>query len=514
MTDTRVLFSAGEAAGMIGGACRGNLEAPILDVTADSRKAGKGSLFVALPGENFDGHDFIAAALRQGASCVLAALDKKESAIAAAELGAAELGAAELGAAELGEACLIFVQSPLAGLQALAREHRRRMKGLLRIGITGSSGKTTTKECIGAALLPTYPAGSLIMNEGNLNSDIGLALSMFALKASHKVGVFEMGMNRKGEMDELASIYEPDIAVITNIGTAHIGMIGTRQGIADEKKKIFSRFSGSQRGFVWEDDPYKNFLKTDVSGRISEFGFRSTKGLEEVESLGLRGWRLRWLGQDFTFSLPGEHNLLNALAALSVAADLERDPELVASGLASVTPLFGRSEIFEGRIFLVRDCYNANPESVAAAISLCDSVECEGKKIYVLGSMRELGDTSADEHEAMGRKAESSAADGLFFFGDEAKASYEAALSAAKRGPAGSRPGRIIFHTSDIESLKKSVLDYLREGDLVLAKASRGLALERFTKVLFDQGWVSESAKAEEINGINPTATKGAAHAS
>ena len=266
MTDTRVLFSAGEAAGMIGGACRGNLEAPILDVTADSRKVGKGSLFVALPGENFDGHDFIAAALGQGASCVLAAFDKKESAIAAA----AGLGIAKLGAAYPGEACLIFVQSPLAGLQALAREHRRRMKGLMRIGITGSSGKTTTKECLGAALLPTYPAGSLIMNEGNLNSDIGLALSMFTLNASHEVGVFEMGMNRKGEMDELASIYEPDIAVITNIGTAHIGMIGTRQGIADEKKKIFSRFSGSQRGFVWHTNQ-RTSTAVEVAGAAITF---------------------------------------------------------------------------------------------------------------------------------------------------------------------------------------------------------------------------------------------------
>jgi UDP-N-acetylmuramyl pentapeptide synthase len=128
--------------------------------------------------------------------------------------------------------------------------------------------------------------------------------------------------------------------------------------------------------------------------------------------------------------------------------------------------------------------------------------------------MRELGDTSTGEHERMGIKAESSTADGLFFFGDEAKASYEAALAAAERNPAGSRRGRIIFHTSDIESLKKAVLNYLKDGDLVLAKASRGLALERFTEVLFDLGWVSESADTEKMNGIDPTMTQGAVHAS
>jgi UDP-N-acetylmuramoyl-tripeptide--D-alanyl-D-alanine ligase len=480
MTDRSagILFSAGEAAGMIGGACRGNLDAPIRNVVADSRKVAAGSLFVALPGERSDGHDFIPAALEQGASCILAAQARKAEVVSA------------LASADSAGACLIFVESPLAGLQGLAREHRRRMKGLLRIGITGSSGKTTTKECVGATLAAAYPAGSLIMNEGNLNSDIGLALSMFALEASHKVGVFEMGMNRKGEMDELISIYEPDLALITNIGTAHIGMIGSRLGIAEEKKKIFSRFSGSQVGFVWEDDPYRDFLKANVAGRVLEFGFRSTKGLEKVDSLGLGGWRLEWAGQSVLFPLPGRHNLLNALAALSVAAELDVDPALAAAGLASVKPLFGRSEIFEGRISLVRDCYNANPDSVAAAIDLCDSADSAGRKVYVLGSMLELGGTSSAEHAAVGRKAAASSADALFFFGEEAGESYGAAMAAAAENPAASRPGRVIFHTNDIESLKKAVLGYLRDGDLVLAKASRGLALERLTEALFKAGFV------------------------
>lgn len=487
---------------MIGGACRGTMDALIGSVVADSRKVRPGSLFVALPGENADGHDFIGAALRQGASCILAATDRKDSVLAA------------LGPEGLGVACLIMVDSPLSGLQCLAREHRRRMKGLLRIGITGSSGKTTTKECIGAALEPAYPAGTLAMNEGNLNSDIGLALSMFSLESSHKVGVFEMGMNRKGEMDELVSIYEPDIAVITNIGTAHIGMIGSRQGIAEEKKKIFSKFTGTQSGFVWEDDPYRDFLKANVSGRISEFGFRSTRGLEKVENLGLAGWKLLWASQNIVFPLPGRHNLLNGLAALSVASELKLNPALVALGLSSVKPLFGRSEVFSGRISLVRDCYNANPDSMVAAMDLCDSVECGGRKVFVLGSMRELGDASAEEHAAMGRTAASSSAEGLFFFGDEAKASYDAAMEASRMGLATARPGRFIFHTNDIESLKATVLRYLKDGDLVLAKASRGLALERFTDALFDAGFVNrgEGTGAGESAGSN--VVKEAVHAS
>jgi UDP-N-acetylmuramoyl-tripeptide--D-alanyl-D-alanine ligase len=492
-----ILFTAAEAAGMVGGACKGNLQAAIDNVVVDSRKARAGSLFIALPGENVDGHDYIGAALAQGAACVLAATDRKGKLLAS------------LPPSGFGQSCVIFVDSPLAGLQGLAREHRRRMKNLLRIGVTGSSGKTTTKECIAAALAPAYPAGSLIMNEGNLNSDIGLALAMFTLETSHKVGVFEMGMNRKGEMDELVSIYEPDIAVITNIGTAHIGMIGSRDGIAAEKKKIFSRFDGRQMGFVWEEDSYREFLEAEVNGKIAEFGCRTTEGLAEYHSLGLAGWKLRWSGQTILFPLPGRHNLLNALAALSVAAKLKLDPALVAGGLASVKPLFGRSEIFEGRISLVRDCYNANPDSVAAAIDLCDSVESRGRKVYVLGSMRELGDTSEEEHRVMGIRAASSMADGLFFFGEEARASFEAARSAAGSNPVAARPDRMIFHTNDIESLKSAILAYLKDGDLVLAKASRGLALERFTDALFAEGWVNPALSTQ-----GDGKKKGAAHAS
>ena len=474
---------------MIGGACKGNLQAVIDNVVVDSRKAGAGSLFVALPGENVDGHDYIGAALAQGSACILADADKKEMLLAG------------LPASGLGGSCVIFVDSPLAGLQALAREHRRRMKNLLRIGVTGSSGKTTTKECIAAALAPAFSSDSLIVNEGNLNSDIGLALAMFTIEPSHKVGVFEMGMNRKGEMEELVSIYEPDIAVITNIGTAHIGMIGSRDGIAAEKKTIFSRFDGRQTGFVWEEDSYKEFLAAGVNGKIAEFGCRSTAGLREYHSLGLAGWSLAWFDQTILFPLPGRHNLLNACAALSIAAELKISPALAAGGLSSVKPLFGRSEIFEGRISLVRDCYNANPDSVAAAIDLCDSVESGGRKIYVLGSMRELGETSESEHSAMGTRAASSAADGLFFFGEEAEMSYRAAHSMA--------PEKYCFHTNDIESLISAVFAYLKDGDLVLAKASRGLALERFTDALFAEGWAIPAALIQ-----GDRAKKGAAHAS
>lgn len=503
MTDTTTyrrepFCTAGEAAGIVGGACRGDMEALIRSVTADSRQVTEGSLFVALPGENADGHEFLGKAFANGASAVIASFARKDEALAA--LDAIEAGGDTRGPEKTGSAarpgrCVILVDSPLAALQALARDWRRRMKRLFRIGVTGSSGKTTTKECIGAMLSACYPDGAVAMNPGNLNSDIGLSLAMFGLGPEHRIGVFEMGMNRKGEMDEIVSVYEPDLALITNVGTAHIGILGSREGIASEKKKIFSLFDGKQCGIVWEDDPFKEFLEKGVRGKIAEFGTRTTAGLERFADRGLRGWEIDWRGVRIQFPLPGRHNLLNALAALSVAAELGLDPEKAALGLESVKPLSGRSEIFEGKITLLRDCYNANPDSVEAAIGLCDSVEWAGRRVYVLGSMRELGEAEAAEHRRIGALARDSRADALFFFGLEAIDSF--AEAAGEGAGAGSdrivraESGRMLFHTNDIDSLKDAVLGYLGQGDLVLVKASRGLALERLADAIIAAGLVS-----------------------
>lgn len=476
----RILFDAGEIGGMIGGACRGNLRALVDNVQLDSRLCSKGSLFVALRGERVDGHDYIVSALLKGASCVLADAERAHSVLASLDQSA------------LSDACIIFVDRTLFGLQRLAREHRRRIKGLVRIAVTGSSGKTTTKECIGAALSAALPAGKIAVGAGNLNSDSGLPLALFTLEAQHEMAVFEMGMNRRGEMDELVELYEPDIAVITNIGNAHIGLIGSRQGIAQEKKKIFSRFNGSQKGYVWDSDDYKAFLMADVRGSVREFGLASTKGYEGAESLGLLGWRISWMGETFVFPIPGMHNLLDALAALSVVGDMNLEPKLLCEGLSRVKPLFGRSELFFGKISLYRDCYNANPESARAVLDLCDTVQWPGRKIYVLGGMRELGELSGPEHAILGERLAGSNADALFFFGEEAEISHAAALKAMDLRTDGKKkiPS---YHTNDIGSLIEKVLSAMREGDLVVVKASRGLELERLTEAMFESGWVDRN---------------------
>jgi UDP-N-acetylmuramoyl-tripeptide--D-alanyl-D-alanine ligase len=466
-----VLYSAAEAAAAIGGELVGNGRAPVASVVVDSRKASDRSLFVALPGEKADGHGFVKAAFEAGASCAIARADRRAALEAA--LGRA-LGR-ELGSGS--GAAMIFVDDALAALQSLARDYRRRFPSLFRVGITGSSGKTTTKECAAAAI---GRARSVVLNPGNLNSDIGLPLSIFAIGAGHEVGVFEMGMNRIGEMGELARVYEPDLALVTNVGSAHVGVIGSRRGIAEEKKRIFSLFDGRQSGLVWEDDEYNAFLKEGVRGEMGDFGPRSTSGFGGARDLGLDGYEIDWEGRKFRFPLPGSHNLLDAIAAMAIASRSGASRDDVAEGLASVKPLFGRSEILRGEATVIRDCYNANPDSVEAAVALCDSVPWEGRRAYVLGSMLELGGESEAAHRRIGAAAGRSAASALFFFGEEARPAFEEARLAGFRGLA-------VFE-SDFDALRRAVRAYVRPGDLVLLKASRGMALERLSDAIAGGG--------------------------
>ncbi len=471
-----VLFRAGELAGLIGGACKGFLDAPIRSVVADSRAARLDSMFVALKGEHTDGHLYIKQAIENGARVVMAEFSRRDMALDA------------IHASNMGEKiCLILVDSTMKGIQQAACEYRRR-NSLLRIGVTGSSGKTTTKECIAAILSACYPPESVAMSPGNLNSDIGLALALFDLRPQHTIGVFEMGINRKGEMDELASMYEPDIAVITNIGTAHIGMFGSRDEIAKEKGKIFSHFDGHQKALLWEDDQYRQFLASLVRGTVHYYGLKSTEGIEEIENLGLKGWRIGWKQQTIEFGFPGQHNLLNACAALSIANMLELDPAQASRGLSSVKPLFGRSEIREGRITVLQDCYNANPDSIAAAIEFFSALPSDNRKILVLGSMLELGEESERAHENVGLMAGNSGAEAIFLFGQEMAAAEAALKGRSFKG--------MLMLTDSMNELIEAVSGFVQPGDLLLVKGSRGMALEMLTKVLEEKGFLSPSGEA------------------
>jgi UDP-N-acetylmuramoyl-tripeptide--D-alanyl-D-alanine ligase len=456
---TRKIFSFTEIVSATGGRVVSSPRQPegVSSVVTDSRMSTEGSLFVALRGERTDGHEFLGQAARSGAAALLVSMEQAAG------------RAMELSTLATGHGVgVISVPDPLEGLQDLARFHMRRLSSVTRIGVTGSNGKTTTKEIIGAILART---AATAMNAGNLNSEIGLPLACFTVEQKHRYAVLEMGMNHSGEMDVLADIARPDLAVITNVGTAHIGILGSLDQIAKEKKKIFAHFDGRQAAFLPEDESYRTFLAEGIRGRVLFFGPKSTPGYGGSESLGLGGTLIHWEGFRIRFPLFGPHNLANALGAVSVARELGVPNAEIRDGLEAVTPLFGRSQIITGPITVIVDCYNANPDSMASTLSFVEALPWEGRKIAVLGGMRELGIETAGAHAALGARLRATGLDAVFLFGEE----MEHAWNVMTGSPAAAR-GRWLV---DLSTLDDELQEVLAAGDLVLLKGSRGLELER-----------------------------------
>jgi UDP-N-acetylmuramoyl-tripeptide--D-alanyl-D-alanine ligase len=426
-------------------------------VCIDSRKVKPGALFTALEGTVQDGHLYVESAFKAGAVCAL---------VEASRLEALDL---EEKAKRYGT-LLIVVENTLRALQEAAAAYLDGFPHLIRVGITGSSGKTTTKEIAAAIIGREMPA---VMNPLNLNSETGLPLAVFEVRDFHRVGIFELGMNRPGEIAELAGVLRPHIALITNVGLSHIGKIGSRRGIALEKKHIFSRFGEHDIALIPAAGEFSAFLAEGLKGSPRFYGAESLEELGPVRDRGLSGTEITWAGEKVLFALPGKHNLEDAVAAIAIARELGIGNRAIREGLESVRPLFGRSEILEGDMTVIRDCYNANPESTAAAISFCDDLEYPGRKVYVLGSMLELGEDSRAVHRKLGSVLARCAADMLFLYGKEMEETA-AELAKAEAG---------YFHTNNMEELGSCLKGYVEPGDLVLLKGSRGCGLEQLSPI-------------------------------
>jgi UDP-N-acetylmuramoyl-tripeptide--D-alanyl-D-alanine ligase len=437
-------------------------------VCIDSRKAKPGSLFAALAGSVQDGHRYVEAAFKAGASCALVECSKLEDSV---------LGLKE--AAQRYGRVLVAVKDSLRALQDAAAAYLEQFPNLVKIGITGSSGKTTTKE-IAAAIIGQEM--ETVTNPLNLNSETGLPLAVFAVRDFHRAGIFELGMNRKQEIAELAGVLKPHIALITNIGLSHIGKIGSFRGIALEKKQIFRCQNEGDLALIPSDCEFRDVLAEGLKGIPRFYGPESLEALGPVRDLGLSGSEITWAGEKVRFRLPGKHNLADAVAAIAIAREIGAGDAAIRRGLESVRPLFGRSEIFTGDMTVIRDCYNANPESTAAAVDFCDALEYPGRKVYVLGSMLELGDASAAAHRELARALTRSAADMVFLYGGEME--QAAAVLSENRGNAAGRKPVRFFHTNNMDELSAGLGEYVEPGDLVLVKGSRGCALERLDPVL------------------------------
>ena len=433
----------------------------IFSVVVDSRKAAPGSLFVPLKGERTDGHLYIADAFSRGARVCF--VDRSFWDAQGEELRPC---------AQKFRAACIVVDSSFSALHTLAAR-RLQSFSALRIGITGSNGKTTTKEITGAILSQEAPS---FMTKGNLNSDIGLPLSVFDMEGSPGFAVFEMGINRAGEMDILVDIVRPQAALITNIGSAHSGILGSRRNIAAEKKKLFLALSPDGKAWVYERDTYRAFLVDGVAAETFLFGETSTPGFSGAQDAGLDGWDISLDGEMIRFPLPGIYNLRNALAAVSLCKGVGASGSAIRAGLEAVKPLFGRSEVFRGELTVLRDCYNANPESMGNALAFASSLAWKGRKLAVLGSMKELGSSSAEEHRALGKLLAGSAFDAVFLFGDEMEEAHRACAQARFSGV-------LAWHT-DLDGLRNAVQSFVQRGDLVLVKGSRSMEMERITESL------------------------------
>jgi len=448
-------------------------------VQTDSRLVVEKSLFVPLIGENQDGHLYVKSALSKGASAVF--ISKKTSKNLLDDF--------KKEAENNKNVAFILVENTMRALQQAAGAYVRKFPRLIRCAVTGSSGKTTTKEIAASILSQKF---SVIATKGNFNSETGLPLSVFNIRSCHELGLFEMGMNRVNEIGEIAEVFKPNYAIITNIGTAHIGILGSRQNIASEKKKIFNYIDSFGAAFIPEKDDFASFLEKGVKGKVIKYGLGCDESVKIVVDEGLAGTVFSVDGVLMRLSLPGKYNFQNALAAIALAKHLGLTAQEIKAGIESLKPLGGRSVIKKGRFTVLEDFYNANPDSMEKALDLCADTKTENKKIYVLGDMLELGEKSEEEHARIGEKAIHSDADMIIFFGFEMNAAFEKAVEIAQKTTSLadekiSSVRLIYIGNKDEEAIKdsaKEILDFAENGDLIMLKGSRGMGLERLLPLI------------------------------
>ena len=453
-------------------------EMVITDAVIDSRKAIPGSLFVAIPGENVDGHDFIQDAFTQGA-CF--ALVQKELPEKFSVLDLRSGFTSSLEEVKVTPFCL-RVEDTVQALQKVAQYWRNKLDVRV-IGITGSVGKTTTKELVTSVLNQRYRT---LKNPGNLNNEIGLPLTLWQMSRDHDHAVLEMGFYIPGEIEFLCDLAKPSVGVITNIGTVHAERAGSQETIARGKAELIQALPPSPDGIAILN--YDDFLVRGMaeksSARCFFYGLTSEADLwaDGIEGLGLEGirFRLHYQGETIFLRVPliGRHSVHTALRAAAVGIVEGLTWHEIVKGLRSGhTQLRLVAVRAKSGALLLDDTYNASPQSTLAALNLLS--ELDGRKIAVLGDMLELGQYERQGHEKVGLRA-ASVADILITVGELGKIIAEAATWI------GMKKDRI-FSLEDSESVIEFLRDYLHKGDVVLVKGSRGMQMDRIVAALEDR---------------------------
>ena len=440
------------------------------EIVTDSKNVKKNSVFVALKGQRFDGHRFLKDAARRGAACLV--VHKRPA------------------AAGLKNAAVVRVKDTLAALGDLA--HYRRLVVAPRVlAITGSNGKTTTKEMLAAilehaALGGETLKGRVLKTEGNFNNLVGLPLTLLRLQGREKVAVVELGTSHPGEIARLTRIARPDIAIVTSVGPAHLSGLKSVAGVAREKGEIFRGLGPRGIAVVNGDDPWTRRLGTKFKGRKITYGKNGAVQGKSVKPLGAGGTEfVLHAGRSqerVRLRLSGAHNLSNALGAAAMARGLGVNLRDIRAGLEAVRPFAMRMAIERWRgAGVINDAYNANPASMDAALRTLAGIAARGEKIAVLGDMLELGRETRARHLALGRQAARYGVDRLYLLGKQARL-----VGRGARG-AGMEKDRVVIGKSHAH-VAALVRKRARRGDWILFKGSRGMKMEMVLQALRGKG--------------------------
>ncbi|KFZ42998.1 UDP-N-acetylmuramoyl-tripeptide--D-alanyl-D-alanine ligase [Anoxybacillus flavithermus] len=427
-------------------------------VSTDTRTIERESLYVPLKGATFNGHQFVKEAFEKGAAATLWSKHEPNPPT---------------------DVPLIFVEDSLVALQQLAHAYRKQLRARV-IGVTGSNGKTTTKDMIASLLGTVYRVQK---TEGNLNNHIGVPLTLLRLKEETEYAVVEMGMSGFGEIELLSTLAEPDIAVITNIGESHLQELGSREGIATAKFEIVK---GLQREglFIYHGD--EPLLQTRVENanlpHVQTFGMELTNDhypLDiRVQADGTTFKVNRWPDETFHMPLLGRHHVMNALAAIAVARFASVDVAHMKEGFLRLSVTKMRTEVIKRHdgVTIINDAYNASPTSMRAALELLGQLTGYRKKIAIVGDMLELGEQEIAFHEQIGAMIDPQKIDYVLTYGERAKAIAERASKRFSKGH--------VRSYDDKTKLAADVQTMMEAGDVILLKASRGMKLEEIISLL------------------------------
>ncbi len=447
------------AAACAGELLRGSPETHVHRVCTDSRQTQAGDLFLALPGERFDGHDFLHDAARKGALALVV-----------------QRGRAP---ANLQECALIVVDDTRQALGRLAARYRRDF-ALPVVAVGGSNGKTTTKDLLASVFRQKL---ATLWSEASFNNDIGVPLTLLRLEQTHQVAVIEVGTNHPGELAPLVNMSAPNCGVITSIGREHLEFFGDLAGVAQEEGWLAELLPAGGRLFLNGDEPWTAPLAERTRATVVRVGLAQSndwragnvRSDKQGTTFRVEGPQPEFEGQ-YRMQLLGRHQVINALFAVALGAELKLGRAEIERGLAECPAPKMRLQLWElNGVRILNDAYNANADSMLAALQALQDLPCKGRRLAALGDMAELGAHSEAAHEEVGRRAAESGVGQLFAVGKMA--------SVMARGARGAGLNRV-FEFADVEAAAAAIKGFIKSGDLLLLKASRITRLERIAETL------------------------------